>query len=245
MNLKKKIIFCKISFFQLNYNQIKKKIEKGGLLVIPSGPGLSTIETDKNYYKALRNADIALLDSGYFCLLLKLFKFISVKKFSGYKFVSYFLKDKSMLKKKILFIEPNEKSTLKNKQLLKNLKFTNTHHYVSPIYDRYNIKDVKLMNLIKKLKPKYVIINLGGNVQEVLGYYLKKNLKNKFSIICSGAAISFINKTQAPINNFYDKIHLGWLIRIIFNPNVFFLRYLKAFKLFFLVFTNKIILKKF
>ena len=63
MNLKKKIIFCKISFFQLNYNQIIKKIEKGGLLVIPSGPGLSTIEIDKNYYKALRNADIALLDS--------------------------------------------------------------------------------------------------------------------------------------------------------------------------------------
>lgn len=244
MNLKKKIIFCKISFFQLNYNQIIKKIEKGGLLVIPSGPGLSTIETDKNYYKALRNADIALLDSGYFCLLLKLFKFISVKKFSGYKFISSFLNDKSMLKKKILFVEPNEKSILKNKKLLKNLKFTNTHHYFSPMYDRYNIKDVKLKNLIKKLKPKYVIINLGGNVQEVLGYYLKKNLKNKLSIICSGAAISFINKTQAPINNFYDKIYLGWLIRIIFNPNVFFLRYLKAFKLFFLVFRNKIIIKQ-
>ena len=244
MHLKKKIIFCKISFFQLNYNLIKKKIEKGGLLVIPSGPGLATIDTDLNYFSALRNADIALLDSSYFCLLLRLIKFISVKKFSGYKFIHCFLNDKSMIKKKILFVEPNVKSTLKNKKLLKNLKFTNTHHYISPLYDRKNIKDVKLKNFIKKLKPKYVVINLGGNVQEVLGYYLKRNLTNKLSIICSGAAIAFLNKTQAPINDFYDKIYLGWLIRIIYKPNVFLIRYLKAFKLFFLVLKNKVTVKQ-
>ena len=89
------------------------------------------------------------------------------------------------------------------------------------MYDRNNIKDVKLKNFIKKLKPKYVVINLGGNVQEVLGYYLKRNLTNKLSIICSGAAIAFLNKTQAPINDFYDKIYLGWLIRIIYKPNIF------------------------
>ena len=110
MNLKKKIIFCKISFFQLNYHHIKKKIEKGGLLVIPSGPGLATIETDKNYCNALQNSDIALLDSGYFCLLLNLIRFISVKKFSGYKFITCFLNDKSITRKKILFVEPNKTS---------------------------------------------------------------------------------------------------------------------------------------
>ena len=244
MNLKKKIIFHKISFFQLNYNQKKKKIEKGGLLVIPSGPGLATIDSDQNYFNALRNSDIALFDSGYFCLLLRTVKFISVKKFSGYKFIRCFLNDKSMHKKKILFVEPNEKSILKNKELLKKLKFTNTHHYLSPIYDKQNIKDIKLKNLVKKLKPKYVVINLGGNVQEVLGYYLKRNLNNSLSIICSGAAIAFLNKTQAPINDFYDKIYLGWLMRIIFKPNIFLVRYLKAFKLFFLVLKSKIIVKQ-
>lgn len=244
MNLKKKIIFCKISFFQLDYNHIKKKIEKGGLLVIPSGPGLATIETDKNYYNALQNSDIALLDSGYFCLLLSLIKFIFVKKFSGYKFISFFLNDKSVIKKKILFVEPNKISILKNKKLLKNLKFINTHHYLSPIYNKDNIKDLKLNNLIKKLKPNYVVINLGGNVQEVLGHYLKKKLNNKVPIICSGAAIAFLNKTQAPINNFFDRIYLGWFIRIIFKPNIFFVRYFKAFKLFSLVLKNKVIVKK-
>ena len=105
MNLKKKIIFHKISFFQLNYNQIKIKIEKGGLLVIPSGPGLATIDSDQNYFNALKNSDIALFDSGYFCLLLRTVKFISVKKFSG-KFIRCFLNDKSMQKKKFCLLNP-------------------------------------------------------------------------------------------------------------------------------------------
>ena len=68
--------------------------------------------------------------------------------------------------------------------------------------------------------------------------YLKKNLDYKPSIICSGAAISYFTKQQAPITSFLDKIFLGWLVRIIFNPILFLPRYLKAFKLFFLVWND-------
>jgi UDP-N-acetyl-D-mannosaminuronic acid transferase (WecB/TagA/CpsF family) len=94
--------------------------------------------------------------------------------------------------------------------------------------------------MINFQKPKYVIINLGGNTQEVLGYYLKQNLKYKPVIICSGAAISFFTQKQAPISNFIDKLYLGWLVRILFNPKVFLPRYLKAIKLLFIVLNNKV-----
>ena len=84
------------------------------------------------------------------------------------------------------------------------------------------------------------MINLGGGTQEVLGNYLKKKLNYKPSIICTGAAISYFTKQQAPLTNFLDNIFLGWLVRIIFNPIVFLPRYLLAFKLFFLVWNAKI-----
>ena len=51
---------------------------------------------------------------------------------------------------------------------------------------------------------------------------LKNNLKYKPMIICTGAAIAYFTKDQAPINNFIDKIYLGWLLRMIFHPSAFF-----------------------
>ena len=102
------------------------------------------------------------------------------------------------------------------------------------------IIDRSLLKTLKKLKPKIILINLGGGTQEVLGSYIKNNLKHKPLIICSGAAISYFTKQQAPLNNFFDDLYLGWLIRCFFNPTVFIPRYLSALKLIFYVFNCKV-----
>ena len=86
--------------------------------------------------------------------------------------------------------------------------------------------------------------NIGGGTQEILGLYLIKKLKFKVTIICTGGAISFFTRDQAPINNFIDKFYLGWLVRLIFNPSIFFKRYLIALKLIPMVIFNRVILKK-
>ena len=118
-------------------------------------------------------------------------------------------------------------------------------NYTSPIYNPSKIEDKKLLNMANNIKPDYVIINLAGGVQEILGFYLKKNLNTKTKIICTGAAISFFTKDQAPINRVIDKFFLGWLTRIIFKPSIYLPRYLKAFKLFKIVFMEKIVIKVF
>lgn len=243
MFIRKKIIFKEINFFDLNYDQIRKNIKKGGLLVIPSGPGLATLDRDKQYHRALKNSNIAIFDSGYFCLLLRILKFIKVKKFSGYQFIKNFLNDVDTKNKKIFFINPNKKECIKNKKYLISLKIKNSHHYRAPIYKKNNIQDPQLLKIITKKRPKFIVINLGGNTQEILGYYLKRQLKFNPIIICSGAAMSFLTKQQAPINDLYDKIYLGWLIRIMFNPKNFLPRYFKALRLFLIVFRNKVIVK--
>ncbi|MDA7714910.1 WecB/TagA/CpsF family glycosyltransferase [Candidatus Pelagibacter sp.] len=239
MNKIKKIKIFDIIFIDANYNYLKKLLDKGGLLVAPSGPGLASIKNDIKYYHSLKNANIVLFDSGYLCLLLKIIKNINVKKFSGLLFLKKFLSSLKNNKEKIFLIDPSESESNANKKYFKKLNINKIYQYVSPIYKKDKIFDIKLLNRIKKIRPKYIIINLGGNVQEVLGYYLKKNLNYKPSIICTGAAIAFLTKKQAQIPDFLDKLHLGWMVRCIFNPLKFIPRYLTAFKLYFIFLNDK------
>ena len=61
--------------------------------------------------------------------------------------------------------------------------------------------------------------------------FIKNNLSYKTAIICTGAAIAFQTGSQAKIPNWVDTIYLGWFARIIQNPRLFFMRFLKAFRL--------------
>ena len=85
-----------------------------------------------------------------------------------------------------------------------------------------------LLKKINKYKPKYILINLGGEVQEILAMYIKKNIKFKVSIFCTGAAIAFLTKRQAPINGLIDKLYMGWVLRLIYNPRRHLLRTIKS-----------------
>ena len=97
--------------------------------------------------------------------------------------------------------------------------------------------------MANKIKPDFILNNIGGGTQEILGLYLKKNIKFKTTILCTGGAISFFTGDQAPINNLIDKFYLGWLVRLIFNPLIFFKRYLIALRLIPLVLFNKVEIK--
>ena len=241
----KEVFFLKIKFSNYKLKDFNKLINKRGLFLFPSGPGLSTIKNNKKYCNALQQADVNFFDSGYFVLLLRYLKNIKVNKFSGYLFIKYFLEYLKKNKIKVLSIDPNkiistsvEKLLLKkiiNKKLLIN--------YIAPIYDKYEIIDIKLLKIIKRTKPRFVLINIAGGTQEILGLYLKKNLNYKPTILCTGAAITFFIGDQAPISSFLDNIYLGWFTRILYNPKLFLLRYVKTFKLIFILQKNKITFK--
>ena len=107
----KKISFKGINFYTGTYHQIKKQFDKGGVLVAPAASALANIENDNIYFSSLRNANIAILDSGFFCILLRIFKFQKVKKLSGFLFLKNFLENYNN-KDKILFIDPTKISLL-------------------------------------------------------------------------------------------------------------------------------------
>lgn len=225
----KKFSFKEIKFYSGNYDQIKYEFDKGGVLVAPAASALANIDTDKQYYSSLKNSKIAILDSGFFCILLRIFRFQKVKKLSGFLFLKTFL-DNFKNQQKILFIDPSRKSNILNKKFLKSKKIINFKTYIAPNYNK-KFFDLKLLNLINNYKPKYIVINIGGGSQEPLAIYINKNIKYNASIMCTGAALAFMTGEQAPINKFIDKVYLGWLTRIIWNPKLYLGRILKSFKI--------------
>ena len=236
-----KIIFKKIRFNNIDAKNFDRCISKKGLFVFPAGPALASIQKSNEYYKSIQRADLVFFDSGFFVLLLKIFKNINVKKFSGYKFLGLFFDYLKLNKKKSIFsIDPSSKFSKSNKSYFKNLGLKKIYNYIAPKYNSSKLIDKKLLNLLKKVKPNFILINIGGGTQEVLGLYLKEKLGFKTTILCTGAAISFFTKDQAPINNFVDRFYLGWFLRLIFNPLIFFKRYIFGLKLIPMVIFSKI-----
>ena len=119
-----------------------------------------------------------------------------------------------------------------------------TYHYLAPKFNSKNVFDKRLLKKIIKTRPDFIMTNIGGGIQEILGLYLREKLKFKVTIICTGSAISFFTGDQAPINSLIDKFYLGWLVRLIFNPFTFFKRYLIALRLIPMVIFNRVISKK-
>jgi N-acetylglucosaminyldiphosphoundecaprenol N-acetyl-beta-D-mannosaminyltransferase len=229
------IVFHGIKFFNESFSKIFFRLNKGksGYLIAPAASSLSKIFDSKTHHEALVRSKIAILDSGLFCILLFIFKGFKLKKFSGYLFFIKFINQKFIHNKKILTIDPNIHESKKNRFFLlsKNIKYLES--YVAPIYNKnqVNIRDKKLIKLINKFRPRYILTNIGGEVQEKLALYICDNIRFKVIVICTGAAIGFCTGAQAPVNHFIDKYYLGWLLRVIYNPNIFFFRVLKSIKI--------------
>ena len=212
-------------------------------MIVPSGPGLATIGKDLRYTEAVQYADFAIPDSKYMVFLLKVLKGVRINKFSGYLFLKHFFSEK-IFGDELFLIDPNERESKANNTFLNGIgiPINKSYQYIAPIYKKNSIVDDLLIDKLQslKVKPKYIMINLGSGVQEPLGYYLKQKLNFNVGIICTGAAISFFTRNQANITPLIDKLGMGWLWRCLKNPKVFIPRYLGAFRLFFQIFKSDV-----
>lgn len=228
--MEKNVIFFKnIKFYNYSFRKILNKIKFGGYLVAPAASSLSKIHSNKQYYNALKNSTVAIFDSGFFCILLFLFKWTKVKKFSGYLFLKKLI-NIELKNKKILSIDPSRKESVLNKKYYREKKIK-SYSYIAPFYKK-NFYDIKLFKLIKKINVDYIIINIAGEKQEILAYEINKKFKKrKPKIICTGAAIGFFTGSQAKINDIIDSLYLGWFYRFLISPRLFYKRIIDSFRL--------------
>jgi N-acetylglucosaminyldiphosphoundecaprenol N-acetyl-beta-D-mannosaminyltransferase len=212
---------------------------RGGLVLAPSGPGLCDLATDPDYRDALLGSDLNLTDSSFVLLARLVRGHRYVTRTSGLRYLHALLRQPSLSEPGATFwVMPSAESASRNLAWLaeNGCVVDEDSWYLAPLYPRRGrVEDPELVATLERLRPQHVFLCVGSGVQEKLGLYLKQNLSYAPGIHCIGAAIAFLSGDQAGIPMWADRLGLGWLVRCIREPRVFVPRYLRAFKLAYLV----------
>jgi UDP-N-acetyl-D-mannosaminuronic acid transferase (WecB/TagA/CpsF family) len=207
--------------------------EQGGLMTVPSGPGIASIPNEPLYYEALLTSDWCIADSGLMALVWNKISKNKVRRVSGLGFLNAFvvLYPKHQ-NQKLFLVNPTVTEQGANVAYFNSIgvQISEAYNYLAPMYAKNEITDSILLRRLEDLKPHFIMLNIGGGVQEVLGCWLKQNLSYKPAIICTGAAIAFKTGQQTQIPVWVDKLYLGWLWRVIENPKKYGKRFWEARK---------------
>jgi UDP-N-acetyl-D-mannosaminuronic acid transferase (WecB/TagA/CpsF family) len=223
-----------IRFFTGDLATLLTISQGGGLIVVPAAPALVDLPADQAYREALESSDIALTDSGFLVLLWALLRFERLNRISGLRFLRGLLTLPSFRKPGATFwVMPALEDARSNQAWLQQqgILIEEEQIFIAPRYPAGRLEDRELLARIEARRPDYVVICLGGGVQERLGHYLRVNLSYRPAIVCTGAAIAFLSGRQANIPPWADRLALGWLFRCLRDPRRFVPRYWKALQL--------------
>ena len=209
---------------------IDEVARNGGLVVVPSGPGLKTLPHDARYRQALLGADFAIADSGLMVLLWNLIQRESIPKLSGLKYMRALIDQPHFREPGASFwVMPSPDSAMRNQVWLKKqgINLADEDVYLAPIYGQV-ISDSELLRRLEERRPRHIILGVGSGTQEPLGLYLKEHLSYRPTIHCIGAAIAFLSGDQVRIPISVDHLGLGWLWRCFSSPKRYVPRYWDA-----------------
>lgn len=220
-------------------------LRDGGLVQVPSGPGLADdLPTMPAYRRALVEADYVIPDSGLMVMVWNAFLAGSpnqkIARYSGLKLLRELLTRPEVRPEGATFwVMPNARELELTRDWLVGEGFDRLRDedfYIAPYYrDKLgpdgSVEDPELLARVQAHGAKYVFVCVGSGVQEQLGWVLAKGLDHRPAILCTGAAISFLTGAQANIPPWADRYHLGWLLRILQDPRKYGQRYLRAVKL--------------
>lgn len=225
-----------VRFFAGTFEEGIEAVLRGGLTLFPSGPGIAQdFPKSETYRRALQRAALVFGDSGAMVILWRIFAGGRIPRYSGLRVLQAVLKCPEFRTEDATFwVMPS------TEQMERNLEWLNVREeipvrrdacHVAHRYADGPIEDPELLARIESMRPPFVVVCIGGGVQERLGLYLQENLSYRPTILCIGAAIGFLTGVQSHIPAWADRVKLGWLIRCAGNPRVFIPRYFRALEL--------------
>jgi UDP-N-acetyl-D-mannosaminuronic acid transferase (WecB/TagA/CpsF family) len=223
-----------VEFFDGSAKSAIDIMRDGGLLVIPAAPALKDLDSNLAYRDALLNADLAITDSGFMVLIWNCLQPTHIKRLSGLEYLRLLLLEPDVRQPgNTLWIMASPISAKRNLAWLaeQGITIPEDNIYIAPLYNDGPISDPALLNRLNRIRPRHVIVTIGGGTQERVGLYLKRNLAYRPAIHCIGAAIAFLSGDQVRIPVWADKLYLGWLFRSVAEPKRYIPRYWAARKL--------------
>ena len=222
-----------IDFFGGSAARAIEKMSGGGLLVVPAAPALKDLDTNAAYREALLNADLVITDSALMVLVWKIIRRRHLGRLSGLEYLRALLEVPEVRERgRTLWIMAGPESAKRNLAWHAEQGITVPEEcvYMAPLYGDV-IEDLKLVDLVESVRPRNVIVTIGGGTQERLGLYLKRQLSFVPGIHCIGAAIAFLSGDQVRIPVWADYTGLGWLFRSVSEPRRYVPRYWAARRL--------------
>jgi UDP-N-acetyl-D-mannosaminuronic acid transferase (WecB/TagA/CpsF family) len=226
--------------FSLEGPRLPERLIGAGLVVVPSGPGLACdLPRSAAYRRALLDADWVLPDSGLMVLVWNLLHAFApgkkLERYSGLRLLREVLPRSEVQAPGASFwIMPSVEELERNLTWLRANGFPDLDEkscHLAPLYQpdaEGRIEDPELVRILEERKPAVIFVNVGGGVQEQLGWSLRQRLSYRPAILCTGAAIAFLTGGQADIPPWADRLYLGWLLRVLENPARFGRRYLAS-----------------
>jgi N-acetylglucosaminyldiphosphoundecaprenol N-acetyl-beta-D-mannosaminyltransferase len=223
-----------VKFFIGDAPEAVEKGARGGLMVAPAAPALVDMEWDEHYREALSEADLVITDSGLLVVLWNAFTSDRVHRVSGLEYLKLLLKRPEFRKPgETLWVMPSRESMQRNLSWLKSQGYAVEEDdcYLAPKYAPGPISDESLLRKAREMRPRHIIVCIGGGVQEKLGLFLKRGCDFLPAIHCTGAALGFFSGDQVRIPDWADRYILGWFFRCLWKPARFVPRYARAIQL--------------
>src|SRR5271163_1539635 len=167
-----------IEFFHGGASEAVERIRKGGLLVVPSGPGLSSLPWEEDYREALLEADLVIADSGFMVMLWNLLESDNVARLSGLRYFTHLVADPEFRRQgAALYVMASEESARRNVGWLdrQGVCIEPAQVYIAPDYSS-GVVDPVLVKRIVAMRPRHIVITVGGGIQERLGLYIKRSV---------------------------------------------------------------------
>lgn len=228
-----------IRFYVGDLPGLLERSRQAGLIVVPSAPVLAELPTSAPHREALERSDLAITDSGFLVLLWLLRKGKRLERISGLRYLRALVDWPEFQAPEATFwVMPSAPDAEANLAWLNahGFQLTSADTYLAPRYPTGRLADPALLATLETRKPAFIVMCVGGGVQERLGHSLRDSLSYRPTILCTGAAIAFLSGRQANIPPWADRFVLGWLFRTLQAPRAFIPRYWKALRLTWILF---------
>lgn len=216
-----------ISFFTGTVEAAAERHAKnGGYLVIPAAPALMKLNDDDEYRKAMQNADLALADSGLLALLWKVATGRKLTRISGITYLRQLLGRGGIQASDTMFwIFASTSAKERAGAWLRHRDFViEAGNSLVAVAPSSSSQDYEILVRLEEEKPKHVVIAMAGGGQEKLALYLRDYLLYRPSIHCIGAALDLLSGEERAIPGWAERSHLGWVVRLLSQPRMFFPR---------------------
>lgn len=178
-------------------------------------------KTDVVFSDALRFSDFLIPDGSGIVLASRLLTDVVLHKVSGFDFFNTVINNADKSRQRILFIGSTV-NTLAGIESKMSIDYPNVTvgTYSPPFVDEFSDSEIShIKELISSFKPDYVFIGLTAPKQEKLIANLYSSLDSCVKIISGiGAVFDFYSGVIKRPSEFWIKLHLEWLIRLLGEP---------------------------